>query len=494
MDLNIQQQQQLESEKLHYCSLCFTEKSSVTEDKTFIAIRGEEGVRRDIETLVQKYFSEERFTLEGVFVCGDCCQQLENFHQFYLRIKNLQWTRKMRSTEVGGHDPQAEGFQVPVHIKEEKQDDGYGFDQTGDVEGLSNFLNEQFQAQPDHNGNGLPNRLLDSIVNEFQASSLGGTDSSECGGDQPFTKRMKRNLTDAWHINSQNEHPLSNVSVPELDFFDEEYYEYDKPPDERSDQAPSSSAASPFEELERLRRENDWLKRHNHQLVVRLKEVRLRNTDLVKINRELTDKLRSYNPNTLTNAVPSINDHINNVCPRPKATSNFKQIPLGPSPSAGVLPRNPPQLQQHSRQEQNANKVVPLSGAYTLDNGDVVVRDSLIPCTVMMDIDSVESGERYDLKFVSKLAVALWGHERLAISSVTGRRSNNAGNNVTPSIQLEPEKLSFIKEKVYHRALRETNDQAQAMARFEDSRINRLLNIKIQNAKRKKNLNTTAAV
>lgn len=83
--------------------------------------------------------------------------------------------------------------------------------------------------------------------------------------------------------------------------------------------------------------------------------------------------------------------------------------------------------------------------SFVQDNGDVVVRDSLIPCTVMMDIDSIEQGEKYDLKFVSKLAVALWGHERLAVSSVTGRKSNNAGSNTTPSIQLEPEKLSFIK-------------------------------------------------
>lgn len=65
----------------------------------------------------------------------------------------------------------------------------------------------------------------------------------------------------------------------------------------------------------------------------------------------------------------------------------------------------------------------------------------------MVDIDSVEPGEKYDLRFVSKLALALWGHERLAVSSVTGRKSNNASNNSTPSIQLEPEKLSFIKGK-----------------------------------------------
>lgn len=487
MDLDIRQQ--LESGEHHCCSLCFTEKSPKTKDQAFIAIRGEEGVRRAIETLIQKYFSEENLILER-FICGDCCQQLENFHQFYLRIKDLQWNRKMRPTEAGDPDQQTDEFHVATNIKEEKTDDGYSFDQTGDVEGLNNFLDEQFHTQPDHNGNGLPNRLLDSIVNEFQASSLGGTESSECDGEQPFTKRMKRNLADAWHINNQNDQPLSNGPVPELEFFDEEYYEYDKPPDERSDQAPSASVGSPFEELERLRRENDWLKRHNHQLVVRLKEVRLRNSDLVNINRELTNKLRSYNSNALIKAVPSIYDHaITNTCTLPTPTSNFKRIPTGPSPATGTLPRNPPQFQQHSRQEQNGNKVVLHSGAYTLDNGDVVVRDSLIPCTVMMDIDSIEPGEKYDLKFISKLAIALWGHERLAVSSVTGRRSNNASSNATPSIQLEPEKLSFIKEKVYDRALRETNDQAQATARYEDSRINRLLNIKIQNAKRKKNLN-----
>lgn len=62
----------------------------------------------------------------------------------------------------------------------------------------------------------------------------------------------------------------------------------------------------------------------------------------------------------------------------------------------------------------------------------------------MVDIDSVEPGEKYDLRFISKLALALWGQERLAVSSVTGRKSNNAVN-ATPSIQLEPEKLSFIK-------------------------------------------------
>lgn len=79
------------------------------------------------------------------------------------------------------------------------------------------------------------------------------------------------------------------------------------------------------------------------------------------------------------------------------------------------------------------------------DNGDIVVMDSVIPCRTMMDIDAIEPGEKYDLKFVSKLAVALWGHERLAVSSVTGRKSNNAGSNVAPSIQLEPEKLNFVK-------------------------------------------------
>lgn len=176
---------------------------------------------------------------------------------------------------------------------------------------------------------------------------------------------MKRNLYDAWQVNHQNEHPLSDTPNPELEFLDEEYYEYDKPPDERSDQAPSSSAASPFEELERLRRENDWLKRHNHQLVVRLKEVRVRNTDLVKINRELTDKLRSYNPNALMKAVPSINDHVNTY-PMPTPTVNIKQLPMSHSPSTSTLSRIPPQLQQQPKQEQNANKFVLFSGAYTL--------------------------------------------------------------------------------------------------------------------------------
>ena len=64
----------------------------------------------------------------------------------------------------------------------------------------------------------------------------------------------------------------------------------------------------------------------------------------------------------------------------------------------------------------------------------------------MEEIDQTERGEKYDLKFVSKLAVALWGHERLAVSSVTGRRSNNnPSSNPMPTIQLEPEKLSYIK-------------------------------------------------
>lgn len=84
------------------------------------------------------------------------------------------------------------------------------------------------------------------------------------------------------------------------------------------------------------------------------------------------------------------------------------------------------------------------------DNGDVVVMDSIISARTMEEIDSTERGEKYDLKFVSKLAVALWGHERLAVSSVTGRKSNNnPSSNPMPTIQLEPEKLSFIKGQYY---------------------------------------------
>lgn len=56
-----------------------------------------------------------------------------------------------------------------MHIKEEKIDEGYNYNQTGDEEVLNNFLNEQYRAQSDSNGNNLSqNRLLDSIVNEFQ--------------------------------------------------------------------------------------------------------------------------------------------------------------------------------------------------------------------------------------------------------------------------------------------------------------------------------------
>lgn len=465
-----------------HCILCFTVKYSAKHEG-FVAIQSEQGISRAIGALIQKYFPEEQIQNDG-FVCLNCCQQLENFNRFYLQIKQIQSNRKMRP-DAGNNGSLQETLQQHMHIKEEKIDEGYNYNQTGDEEVLNNFLNEQYRAQSDSNGNNLSqNRLLDSIVNEFQASSLSGTESIGCGNDQPYTKRIKRNLNENWHTTDRSELITHGTNDPELDFMEEEFYEYDKPPDERSDQT-FSSAVSPFEEIERLRRENELLKRRNSQLVVRLKEFHVRNTDLVKINRELSEKLRASNPTNLL-ASPTIPDHFL-ASSKAFPTSDSKYLPSTSSVSVASLPvAASSQLQQ---QVQPASTDRMKSGAYTLDNGDVVVRDSLIPYQTMVDIDSVEPGEKYDLRFVSKLALALWGHERLAVSSVTGRKSNNASNNSTPSIQLEPEKLSFIKEKVYHRAMQETNDRVQAMARFDDSRINRLLNIKIQNAKRKKTPN-----
>ncbi|XP_058463569.1 uncharacterized protein LOC131437915 [Malaya genurostris] len=464
-----------------HCLLCFAKTE--LDRGSLIAIRGEEGIRRNIEALIRKYFAEENIEIDG-YICSNCSQQLGNFHQFYLKIKEIQWNQKMKTSGKNSPNSLAEGFEMEMSIKEEKIEDNYSFDQTAEVDGLNNFLDEQLGSQSDQNGNGtVQNRLLDSIVNEFQASSLNNDQSGGSNANQPYPKRIKRNFTEYWQPHNPDSRLLSNTTHSELDLLDEEFCEYDKPPDERSHQSALTGSAA-LDEMERLRRENEWLKRRNHLLLTRLRDVHVRNNDLLQINRELTTKLRSYDPNALAKPIPSGSEH-----PKifPSAVAQVNQKPQTVSPS--LIPASLPTVPAVSSQEYDSNKYISLSGAYSLDNGDVVVMDSVIPYRTMLDIDAIEPGEKFDLKFVSKLAIALWGHERLAVSSVTGRKSNNAGHNAPPSIQLEPEKLSFIKEKVYNRAIMETNDRVQAMARFDDSRINRLLNIKIQNAKRKKTLN-----
>lgn len=149
-----------------HCILCFTVKYSAKHEG-FVAIQSEQGISRAIGALIQKYFPEEQIQNDG-FVCLNCCQQLENFNRFYLQIKQIQSNRKMRP-DAGNNGSLQETLQQHMHIKEEKIDEGYNYNQTGDEEVLNNFLNEQYRAQSDSNGNNLSqNRLLDSIVNEFQ--------------------------------------------------------------------------------------------------------------------------------------------------------------------------------------------------------------------------------------------------------------------------------------------------------------------------------------
>ncbi|XP_053688285.1 uncharacterized protein LOC128737633 [Sabethes cyaneus] len=465
-----------------YCLLCLSEDPTLI--KTLTAVRGEEGIRQNIEGLIRKYFPEELLELNGQ-ICCSCNQQLKDFHQFYLRIKTIQWNRKMKTATGSESASNLVAFQMDTTIKEEKIDDTYRFDHSAaDVEGLNNFLNEEFGSQPEHNGNGITqNRILDSIVNEFQSSSLENNNSTRGNENQPSPKRMKKTFFDLWPpINNLNSRLPSNTENAELELLEDEFHEYDKPPDEQIHQSHNVAA---MDELERLRKENEWLKRRNHLLVTRLRDVHVRNSDLLQINRELTAKLRSYDPKLLGKPIPVSQD---NTKTSAEALAHIKQQ----NSSIFTTPTLTASQQSRQGRDSDGSKFISLSGAYTLDNGDTVVQDSVIPCRTMLDIDAVEPGEKYDLKFISKLAVALWGYERLAVSSVTGRKSNNAGQNTPPSIQLEPEKLSFIKEKVYNRAMLETNDRLQAMARFDDSRINRLLNIKIQNAKRKKNLHYSA--
>ncbi|XP_001848321.2 uncharacterized protein LOC6038533 [Culex quinquefasciatus] len=458
-------QHQSDKSEFRFCVLCLAKPGA---GESLVEIHSGEGLQRSLETLIRRYFTEEVPRVDAGFVCSVCCRHLDSFHQFYLRIKDIQWNRKMRtSVDERNCSSLEHGLRMEMTIKEEKPDEGFeNFGSSAEVEGLNNFLEEQFAQQTDQNGNGpMQNRLLDTIVNEFQASSIHtGGDTGECSNHQ-YPKRVRREVPATWEEN--------NPRQQELEFLEEELYEYDKPPDEQI-QTQHSVTLSPMEELERLRRENEWLKRRNHHLVARLRDVHARNDNLVQINRELTHKLRSVNPNALSKPIPTIQE---NICPAEVPIKHVQINPTQASPSPSlILPQN-----------EEPPKLISLCSAYSLDNGDVVVCDSIIPARTMEEIDTTERGEKYDLKFVSRLAVALWGHERLAVSSVTGRKSNNnPSSNPMPTIQLEPEKLSFIKEKVYNRAILETNDRLQAMARFEDARINRLLNIKIQNTKRKK--------
>ncbi|XP_055533973.1 uncharacterized protein LOC129723660 [Wyeomyia smithii] len=458
-----------------YCLLCFSDGPDFI--KTLPTTPEEGNVQQNIEALITKYFPEEILDLNGQ-ICCSCYQQLRDFHQFYLKIKTIQWKRKMKTT-VNDGACNLVSFQLDTTIKEEKIDDTYHFDHSGEVDGLNNFLDEQFGSQAEHSENEIAqNRILDSIVNEFQASSLGNNNLSRNNESIPNPKRIKRNFSDLWQpLNNPNARLQTNTGKSDAEKLDDEFHEYDKPPDEPTQQ---SHVCGAMEELERLRKENEWLKRRNHLLVTRLRDVHVRNNDLLQANRELTEKLRTHDSKLLGKPTPIVHETVKTP---PAACAYSKEQ------SSPIFITSPPTV-SHLRQSREtiANKFISLSGAYTLDNGDIVVMDSVIPCRTMVDIDAVEPGEKYDLKFISKLAVALWGHERLAVSSVTGRKSNNAGQNAPPSIQLEPDKLTFIKEKVYNRAMLETNDRLQAMARFDDSRINRLLNIKIQNAKRKKNL------
>lgn len=453
--------------EFRFCVLCLSKPGA---GESFVEIHSGEGLQRSLETLIRRYFTEEVPRVDKGFVCSVCCQHLDSFHQFYLRIKDIQWNRKMRtSVDERNCSILEQGLQMEMAIKEEKPDEGFdNFGSSAEVEGLNNFLEEQFAQQSDENGNGpMQNRLLDTIVNEFQASSINtGGDTGECSNHH-YPKRVRRDVPATWQEN--------NARQQELEFLEEELYEYDKPPDEQNQNQQHSVAISPMEELERLRRENEWLKRRNHHLVARLRDVHARNENLVQINRELTHKLRSTNPSALSKPIPAVQEHIYPPVEAPKKHVQINATQASP-PESLIQPHN-----------EEPPKLISLCTSYTLDNGDVVVSDSIIPARTMEEIDSIERGEKYDLKFVSKLAVALWGHERLAVSSVTGRKSNNnPSSNPMPTIQLEPDKLSFIKEKVYNRAILETNNRLQAMARFEDARINRLLNIKIQNTKRKK--------
>ncbi|XP_055588079.1 uncharacterized protein LOC129740435 [Uranotaenia lowii] len=84
-------------------------------------------------------------------------------------------------------------------------------------------------------------------------------------------------------------------------------------------------------------------------------------------------------------------------------------------------------------------------------------------------------GERGDRTFVAKLAVAVFGEETLAYSSVTGRKSN-AHRNLPPKAALCPQKLAAIGLKLFERVHLElgNSNQEELLARTNE-RLVRLI-------------------
>lgn len=113
-------------------------------------------------------------------------------------------------------------------------------------------------------------------------------------------------------------------------------------------------------------------------------------------------------------------------------------------------------------------------------------------------------GAKGDPSFILKLLLALYSPEELRLRSITGKPSRNTKYGRVKSKKLESEKLQFIKgmcfelfycavlqkfylsERFYERVRNEALPAYEMEKRCRVERIHKIVNIKIQNLKRKR--------
>lgn len=127
----------------------------------------------------------------------------------------------------------------------------------------------------------------------------------------------------------------------------------------------------------------------------------------------------------------------------------------------------------------------------------------------LKDLDCCEIGEKGDPAFILKLLLALCSRDDLRLTSITGKPSRNKNYGQDRSKKFAPEKLQFIKgisisvfvvlkvefwlynlDKFRERVQNEKTTESDLENRCRAERIHKIINTKIQNLKRRREITT----